>query len=68
MQTLGQRLKQCRLKSKFIQQDIAEQLDINRTTYHGYEADKHLPDVYTLAKLADILQTSTDYLLGRYNT
>ena len=28
--------------------------------------DKHLPDIVTLCKLADILKTSTDNSLGRY--
>ena len=67
MNTLGNRLKQGRQKLNLTQQGIADLLGLNRVTFQGYEKDKHLPDVYTLAKLADILQTSTDYLLGRYD-
>lgn len=67
METLGYKLKSKRKSKKLTQQKIAEKLNINRVTYQGYETDKHKPDIDTLSKLADILETSTDYLLGRYD-
>ncbi len=67
METLGSRLKARRKECELTQVQIAEKLNINQVTYLGYEKDKHKPDVDTLAKLADILHTSTDYLLGRYS-
>ena len=66
METLGNRLKSKRLSRKMTQEELSKLLNINRVTYQGYETDKHKPDIDTLAKLADILETSTDYLLGRY--
>lgn len=67
MNTFGKRLKFRRKELNLTQKIIAERLNINRVTYQGYEADKHKPDIETLARIADELQTSTDYLLGRYN-
>lgn len=67
METLGYKIKSKRKSKKLTQQKIAEKLNINRVTYQGYETDKHKPDIDTLSKLADILETSTDYLLGRYD-
>lgn len=66
METLGYRLKDRRKSFNLTQKDIAELLHINQVTYQGYEKDKHKPDIDTLAMLADILHTSTDYLIGRY--
>ena len=66
METIGNRLKTERKKQKLTQTEISSMLKITQATYNGYERDKHLPDIITLCKLADILKTSTDYLLGRY--
>lgn len=66
METLGNRLKAKRTARKMTQEEMSKQLNINRVTYQGYETDKHKPDIDMLSKLADILETSTDYLLGRY--
>lgn len=66
METLGNRLKTERKKQNMTQEEMSKLLNINRVTYQGYESDKHKPDIDTLSKLADVLKTSTDYLLGRY--
>lgn len=67
MDTIGKRLKRKRMEFGLTQEQIAEKLNINRVTYQGYESDKHKPDTDMLVKLADELQLSTDYILGRYN-
>ena len=67
METLGNKLKEKRKDMKLTQVKIAEKLNINQVTYQGYEKDKHLPDIKTLALLADELHTSMDYLAGRYD-
>ena len=66
METLGERLKKQRLKQGLTQKEAANKLNINQVTYHGYEANKHKPDIDMLSKLADLLFVSTDYLIGRY--
>jgi transcriptional regulator with XRE-family HTH domain len=66
METLGTRLRKRRKELDLTQEELSNKISINRVTYQGYESDRHKPDVDTLSKLADILHTSTDYLLGRY--
>ena len=66
-ETLGARLKILREKSGMTQEEIAAICNIHQATYNGYEKDRRKPDLETLTKLADVLQTSTDYLLGRYS-
>ncbi|MCK6579918.1 MAG: helix-turn-helix domain-containing protein [Anaerolineae bacterium] len=60
----GQRLRQQREKLAFTQQDVADQLNINYQQLNKWEAGKHLPAAETIAKLAVVLQTSSDYLLN----
>lgn len=67
LKTLGNRLKERRKELKMTQENLSDLLNINRVTYQGYESDRHKPDVDTLVKLADVLHTSTDFLLGRYD-
>ncbi|MDR1410350.1 MAG: helix-turn-helix domain-containing protein [Oscillospiraceae bacterium] len=45
---------------------ISKKLAIVQGTYSGYETGEHNPDIDVLVKIADILQPSTDYLLGRF--
>ena len=67
MKTLGNRLKEKRIEHHLTQKQIANKLNINQVTYHGYEKDKHKPDIDTLIKIADIFNISIDYIAGRYN-
>lgn len=63
---LSERLKEKRRKIGLTQEEIAQKLKISQSTYAGYETGKSQPDVETLSKIADILETSLDYLAGRY--
>lgn len=45
--------------------DFAKVLDVPYPTYAGYESQGREPKYNTLCKIADILQVSTDDLLGR---
>jgi len=67
METLANRLKEKRTAKHLTQQKVADTLRVHQVTYQGYETGKHKPDVDTLIKLADLYDTSTDYLLGRRN-
>jgi Predicted transcriptional regulators len=62
-----ERLKEKRIKSNLTQKAVAEELKISQSTYAGYETGKRQPDIETLLKLANLFETSTDYLLGRYS-
>ena len=47
--------------------DFAQALDIPYSTYKGYETQGREPKYNTLCKIADLLNVSTDELLGREN-
>lgn len=62
--TLGQRLKSKRKENKLTQVDVASRLGIDNTTVSKWESDTYEPDVDTLRRLADLYNTTTDYLTG----
>ncbi|ADO57468.1 MULTISPECIES: helix-turn-helix domain-containing protein [Paenibacillus] len=59
------RLKKERILKKLTHEDMATKLGITRQAYGNYESGKRDVDSQTLSKLADILEVSGDYLLGR---
>ncbi|MBQ4267817.1 MAG: helix-turn-helix transcriptional regulator [Clostridia bacterium] len=61
---LSESLKKVRKEHKLTQQDIAEVLGIDRSTYTFYETGKTSPSVATLHKLADIYNVTIGYLAG----
>ncbi len=64
---LGERLKELRESKNWTRKYVAEQLNIDQSTYGKYELNKREPDKETLTSLADFFNVSTDYLLGREN-
>jgi transcriptional regulator with XRE-family HTH domain len=63
--SLGGRIKQLRTQLGLTQQGIAEQLNMGRSNFGHIENDRVIPSSEDLQKIADILKTTTDYLLGR---
>lgn len=63
--TFGSRLKRLRQQMGLSQQELANRIGLNRSTYARYETDDNQADYQTLQKLADFFGTSVDYLLGR---
>lgn len=60
----GKRIKDLRLKRGLTQDQIADKLGMNRANFSNYERDVALPPSDTLAQIARMLTTTTDYLLG----
>lgn len=58
-------LTELRKKRKWSLQDTADQLGIAKSTYAGYESGYREPSLQSLAQIADLFETSVDYLLGR---
>lgn len=58
-------LKICRKAAGLTQAEIANKINVSQQCYSDYENGKSDPDMNTLVMIADILQVSTDYLLGR---
>ena len=60
-----ERLKQLREAKNLTQLRLAMELNVSQETISGYEIGKAVPPAEMLAKLADTLDTSVDYILGR---
>ena len=56
-------LKLARFRLDYTQQQVADLLGVDVTTYCCYEIGKRQPDLFKLAKLSEILQTPCDVLL-----
>jgi transcriptional regulator with XRE-family HTH domain len=63
--SLGEMIAEKRLDKGLSQEDLGKMLDLSRSSISNYETDTHSPDIDTLRKMADILDTSADYLLER---
>ncbi|MEY8436041.1 helix-turn-helix transcriptional regulator [Streptococcus hyointestinalis] len=64
----AERLKEKRLEKGITQQEIADKLHVNRVTYTNWEKGNREPNFKNLIELANLLETTTDYLLGRSKT
>ncbi|MBY0126149.1 helix-turn-helix domain-containing protein [Bacillus subtilis] len=63
--TLGQRLKEARLKAGYKSQtEAAKKLGISSQVLSNYEGGRRDPDTQTLKALAELYNVSADYLLG----
>lgn len=60
---IGDRIKQLRTDSKMTQPELAEKLDVTRSTVAAYENNTRQPSFSILIRLAHIFHVSTDYLL-----
>lgn len=64
METLGSRLKQLRVSKHLKQGQVAELVDVTKSTICTYETDARQPSYDILIRLASLYRVSTDYLLG----
>jgi transcriptional regulator with XRE-family HTH domain len=67
LETFGQRVRTLRRKKGLSQKALAEYLGMREATLSRYENDKRAYQWGALIKLADALDTSTDFLLCRTN-
>jgi transcriptional regulator with XRE-family HTH domain len=63
--TIGERIRELRRKKGFNQKELADHIGIRESTLSRYENDKRAYQWDGLIRLADALDTSVDYLLGR---
>ncbi len=61
----SQRLNETRKLKGFTAQQMADMLQTGIRNYRKYESGHANPTLDGLVKIADILEVSTDYLLGR---
>lgn len=58
------RIREIRERNHIKQKDLAKKLGVLPTTLYKYESGINKPSYKTLAKMAEILNTSVDALLG----
>lgn len=58
---LATHLRLLREKNGLTQKQVADMLNIDRSTYAYYESGKTRPDILTIAKLARLYRISTDF-------
>ena len=61
---LGNRIKELRVSLSLSQAQLAEQLHCTQAALSQYEKGVRDPSLQDLKKIASVLNTSTDYLLG----
>lgn len=66
--TLGERIKEIRDILGFTQQELAEAVGVSRVSIGNYERNVRVPDSYILKQIANVLSTTTDYLLGNVSS
>ncbi|MBX4145935.1 helix-turn-helix domain-containing protein [Paenibacillus lautus] len=63
--SMGLRIKTLRKQAKLTQKQVADQLGMGSSNFGHIENDRVIPSSSDLQKIADILHTTADYLLGR---
>lgn len=62
---IGKRVKELRIEKGLSQQELGSAIGVTKVSIWGYENGTRLPNLEKLVKLADALETTTDFLLGR---
>lgn len=63
--SFGKRLQEARKKKGFSQEFIAKELNTKAPVIGRYERDEMKPSIEVATKLADLLEVSLDYLVGK---
>jgi transcriptional regulator with XRE-family HTH domain len=58
-------LKNLREQRQLSREELAKAIDVSYWTIAKYESGARMPDIPTLIKLSNVLNVTTDYLLGR---
>lgn len=61
---LAKQMRTLRTINHFTQQQVADILNIDRTTYTSYEISKNTPDIMLLDAFAKIFSVSIDFILN----
>lgn len=63
-ETFAQKLKQARTDAGYTQREVADILQISKSTIASWEVGRTEPDIESLGKLADFYLVSADWLIG----
>ena len=61
---IAKRLKLIRAMNKVTQKELCEKINVVITTYAGYEQSKHDIPTEVIARIAELFDISTDYIIG----
>jgi transcriptional regulator with XRE-family HTH domain len=64
-ETIGDRIRQLRERRELTQVQLAEKAGLPAATISHFETDIRTPGTTTLQRLAEALEVTVDYLLGR---
>lgn len=64
---IGQKIRDLRKQKRMSQTELAKSAGVSQTTVTAWETGKAEPSSSAVARLADIFNVTTDYLLGRPN-
>jgi transcriptional regulator with XRE-family HTH domain len=64
-ETFGQRFARLRKEKGFTQETIADKLHVSAQAVSKWETDSSLPDISLLSDISDLLDVTTDELLGK---
>ena len=67
MNRLPDHIREKRIGKGLTQQQLAEKIFVTRQAVSRYETGERTPDLFTLQKLAEILDTTIDQLLDGHN-
>lgn len=60
----GERIKMLRKKHRMTMDVLAEKIEVAKSSIAGYESEYRQPPLEKLQKLAEVFNTSTDYIIG----
>lgn len=63
--TIGKRITEARKRAGLTQHQLADRIPYSRATIAGVEVDKDAPGIGFITAVADTLNLSVDWLLGR---
>ena len=61
---LSKRLKELRINNGLTQRELGERVNVTKVSICCYEKNNRTPNIETLMDLADVLETTPNYLLG----
>ena len=67
MKEFNERLRELREDNDLTQKELAKLINVDQRSLSFYEIGKYEPNIKTIIKIAQILNTTTDYLLGVTN-
>lgn len=63
-QDIGANIRYFRRKANLSVEQLAEEIPVSRPTLSNWENGLRTPDIYKLARIADVLNVSIDVLIG----